>query len=337
MTGESGKVANASSETASVVAKAAPRLEWVDAAKGWGIILVVIAHVWTRGGVRDSIYAFHMPLFFILSGYMSKPRAMAEFLPKQARAMLLPYAAFLVSLALFDWGFETWRGNHPIFHGWRDAAWRMAMGGSELRGPFTIFWFVPALFFGRLVWNAVALRWPDMRARAWIALVMLAVVGGVWIGARTDFAPLGWLAVPIVFAYLWSGALWRTLTDDKGLMRVCIAGALAMLALIWFAHMPPLNMKVGDYGLVWSPITLPLAFAGSVTLAGLARLWPARWLGTLGRMSLVIMYLHVAVIHYLSPYLPRPVLLVLAITVPVVANLLLERFAVTRKIFLGQN
>ena len=43
------------------------RLGWLDAAKGLGIILVVIGHVWTRGPVRDTIYAFHMPLFFLLA------------------------------------------------------------------------------------------------------------------------------------------------------------------------------------------------------------------------------------------------------------------------------
>ena len=54
------------------------RFDWVDTAKGLGIILVVIAHVWTKGPVRDFIYSFHMPLFFLLSGYMSKPRPMFE-------------------------------------------------------------------------------------------------------------------------------------------------------------------------------------------------------------------------------------------------------------------
>lgn len=58
-----------------------PRIEWVDAAKGIGIILVVLGHAIV--GLRDSalaspdsiliyihylIYSFHMPLFFFLSG-----------------------------------------------------------------------------------------------------------------------------------------------------------------------------------------------------------------------------------------------------------------------------
>lgn len=58
------------------------RLDWIDKAKGIGIILVVYGHV-ARGifnagipmneksfGIIDSvIYSFHMPLFFFLSGF----------------------------------------------------------------------------------------------------------------------------------------------------------------------------------------------------------------------------------------------------------------------------
>lgn len=56
------------------------RLDWIDLSKGLGIILVVYGHV-ARGvnsagldfdlfnQIDDVIYAFHMPLFFILSGY----------------------------------------------------------------------------------------------------------------------------------------------------------------------------------------------------------------------------------------------------------------------------
>jgi len=39
-------------------------------------------------------------------------------------------------------------------------------------------------------------------------------------------------------------------------------------------------------------------------------------IAALGRASLVIMYLHVAIIHYGTPYLTRPWLLVLALLAP---------------------
>lgn len=86
---------------------AAKRLRWVDYAKGIGIFLVVLGHG-LRGLVSSSIlsaspltqaidqwiYAFHMPLFFLLSGLfversLSKP--FQQFLKDKLRVIAYPY------------------------------------------------------------------------------------------------------------------------------------------------------------------------------------------------------------------------------------------------------
>lgn len=306
------------------------RLDWVDAAKGLGIILVVVAHVWTRGPVRDFIYAFHMPLFFLLSGYMGKPRPPAETLRKLAVSMAVPYVAFLLLLALFDWGFENWQGNRPIFRGWADAAWRLALGGTELRGPFTIFWFVPCLFFARLMQSLVAARWPDPTAPAWFALAALLGGAGFWIGALWDFSPLGLLSVPIALLLLWIGALWRSM-GNSGLVLPVVG--LVSAALVLLFGVVPLNMKVADYGVPGA--SLLLAVGLSVLLCAVARSWPLRPLASLGRASLVIMYLHVAAIHYAAPYVPKAILLLLGLLFPLLFQRLVAKSRVTARLFLG--
>ena len=48
------------------------RIEWIDIAKGIGIILVVIGHISQIKVLNDIIYSFHMPLFFIISWYLYK-------------------------------------------------------------------------------------------------------------------------------------------------------------------------------------------------------------------------------------------------------------------------
>lgn len=309
----------------------AARLEWVDAAKGVGIILVVVAHVWTRGPVRDVIYAFHMPLFFLLSGYMGKPRGPWETLRRLVPSMAVPYVAFLLLLALFDWGFESWRDHRPMFHGWADAAWRLGLGGTELRGPFTIFWFVPCLFFARLVQSLLATRWPDPRAPAWFVIAGAAGALGLWIGARWDFSPLGLLAVPVALLLLWAGALWRVLGEGRWLLALTGAASAAILLAIGPV---PLNMKVADYGV--PVLSLLLAGGLSFLLCALVRLWPARPLAALGRASLVIMYLHVAVIHYGAGSAPRPVLALGALALPWLFERLVAKSRWGRRIFLGQ-
>ncbi len=81
------------------------REKYIDVAKGFGILLVVYGHVISRCGlmaelslVRRMIYAFHMPLFFFISGYClglkkdtgERPAFLPQ-LKKISRNLLLPY------------------------------------------------------------------------------------------------------------------------------------------------------------------------------------------------------------------------------------------------------
>ncbi|TNF05096.1 MAG: glycosyl transferase [Sphingomonadales bacterium] len=313
------------------------RLNWVDAARGIGIVLVVIAHVWTRGPVRDAIYAFHMPLFFLLSGYVARPRPLAAFARTQFWAMAVPYVAFLLTLALTDQLIEHMRGHLPMFRSWGQAAWALLLGGSELRGPFTIFWFIPCLAIARLCQNALWRLWPDVRDWRWIVTMAATAAFGLWGGARTDFSPLGLLSVPVALPLLWLGALWRSLKDD----RLLVAGALLVGATIVALTVPePLNMKVGDYGGL-PLLSLLLAVLLSLATAAVARLSccapPLRFCTVvLGRRSLIIMYCHVAVIHYSAPYIGKPGLLVLAILLPLAIHKLLTCTEWGRRYFLGE-
>ena len=50
------------------------RIESIDAAKAIGIVLVIMGHCFnsTLPYMHEFIYSFHMPLFFILSGWFIK-------------------------------------------------------------------------------------------------------------------------------------------------------------------------------------------------------------------------------------------------------------------------
>lgn len=75
------------------------RIFWIDNAKGFGILLVILGHVILLNSsstdaelkLASIIYSFHMPLFFILSGvaaaYIKDSRGTIQI----ARHLLLPY------------------------------------------------------------------------------------------------------------------------------------------------------------------------------------------------------------------------------------------------------
>ncbi|MBU9825037.1 acyltransferase family protein, partial [Rahnella perminowiae] len=67
--------------------------DWVDCAKGLGILSVIAGHVFT-GLPSEIIYLFHMPLFFFIGGYLFKPRAPKTYLLSKAKKLLVPYVLF---------------------------------------------------------------------------------------------------------------------------------------------------------------------------------------------------------------------------------------------------
>lgn len=74
------------------------RIDWIDAAKGYGILLVILGHL-ELGMFSEWIYTFHIPLFFFLSGYVfSTKHNFFEFLKRKCKALLVPY--FLMGLIL---------------------------------------------------------------------------------------------------------------------------------------------------------------------------------------------------------------------------------------------
>ena len=108
---------------------------------------------------------------------------------------------------------------------------------------------------------------------------------------------------------IWVGALWRDWQPNR-LVALALF-VIALLALFWF---PPLNLRAGEIG--WPLLGLAGAVAITDRLAWLTRRLPLRamhGLAWVGRNSLVIMFAHLAWVHYLWAYLPKPVLFAAAV------------------------
>lgn len=79
------------------------REEWIDVAKGIGIMLVIAGHTIAMKTIQP-IYAFHLPLFFLLSGLVFNHQKYAKasvFFPEKTRQLLRPWLImFLISLCV---------------------------------------------------------------------------------------------------------------------------------------------------------------------------------------------------------------------------------------------
>lgn len=71
------------------------RIEWIDTIKGVGIILVLIGHC-NIPNINQYIYLFHMPLFYIISGYCwnvdkNCNLPFKDFFNKKFNSYIIPY------------------------------------------------------------------------------------------------------------------------------------------------------------------------------------------------------------------------------------------------------
>lgn len=74
----------------------------LDIVKGIGILLVVYGHSKIEFG-HYMIYMFHMPLFFLVSGYLHKEREIKSLLLVKTRSLIKSYIVFFIICTMIDY------------------------------------------------------------------------------------------------------------------------------------------------------------------------------------------------------------------------------------------
>lgn len=72
----------------------------LDMMKGIGILSVIIGHL--SNYMTQFIFSFHMPLFFILGGYLYKHKSPSDLLKRDYKHLIIPYL-FTASIVLLYW------------------------------------------------------------------------------------------------------------------------------------------------------------------------------------------------------------------------------------------
>ncbi len=155
------------------MASGSSRDPWLDNAKMALVTLVVVGHTWTllpeegpNARLYDFLYAWHMPAFVLVTGYLSQSFA---YTPARmwalVRTVAVPYVVFECAMALF----------------------RVHVGGERLEDLFTDphwpLWFLAALF----LWRLLTPVFRPLPAGVAVA-VALSVAAGLWAGDTLDLA-----------------------------------------------------------------------------------------------------------------------------------------------------
>lgn len=123
-------------------------MEWLDIAKGIGILLMVWGHASNGDALTHWLYFFHMPLFMLLSGYVLHVKGTyRDFLTKRVKSLLGSYALFFIISFALEWFYEfVFYAGHPMLP-------------SFLRKAFELIWPAYGTGVSGSLWFLIALFW----------------------------------------------------------------------------------------------------------------------------------------------------------------------------------
>jgi fucose 4-O-acetylase-like acetyltransferase len=131
-------------------------LHFINVAKTLAIFRVALAHLPIPKEIYSFINSFHMPLFFLITGYLLSTENISfkNFFIKKLRTLLIPYFVF-VAISFIFWYFVGRKYGDDVSSGHTPAKYfigaLLAIPSKEYLGFNLPLWFLPSLFCSEIL------------------------------------------------------------------------------------------------------------------------------------------------------------------------------------------
>ena len=212
------------------------RIDWVDIAKGIGMLLVIFGHG-QISQLRGRLYSFHMPLFFICSGLtMHLSENNEQFAKNTKRSFIYLFTNASLVFALYSvliLIFYPEALPEKSFPGMIIERVLVFFGGSgaDIRfGPVTIKllgkpWFLLALFWGRTIFDFLHLKFRK-KAIFYTSVVIVSLTG-------VGLGYIQWLPLSLDIALAIQPFFLMGLLLKKADLEKHVLGACPVSMLVW--------------------------------------------------------------------------------------------------------
>lgn len=200
--------------------------------------------------LRTAIYSFHMPLFFVISGYLFKYRDLKEQIAKSWKGIMVPY--LLINIICFAIDFQsTFRHSEISMTYLWDRLFPIGIGlgydVGTLKPVCTPMWFFYIMFYLQIVINVVGRKFKHCLIFTIVSLALCVLMN--YKGVNT-LVPIDSLLMAVPFFYL--GILLKTsmhkVKNANGIIKATLPLFLFPFGLMIGIYNGRIDMDLFEFG-----------------------------------------------------------------------------------------
>ena len=268
---------------------------WIDMAKGYGIILVLIGHV-DMPYMTDTLYAFHIPLFFFLSGYCFNIKSdFNSFIRSKIKRLLIPYVCLCIPIIFAN----------MFFIGDFSCSYLICeVEGFVVQERFTTLWFISCLLLVNSLMYPIV-RYCKSSKQTVFFVLMLTLIGIIlW---RKGVLVLPWNidASFVVLPFFYVGFLLKGKIKEeafKGQKKlITYLGVLLLVIIIYILNEKNISLSgtkvdifYSNFNIEW--LSYVIAFLGIIMVTILSLCINNSFLMYIGRNSMIFFAWHQSIV-----------------------------------------
>ena len=239
------------------------RIYWLDIAKGIAIICTIIGHIAPFGGnVRNLIFSFHMPLFFILAGYTIKQIPFEKFcsaILKDFKRLVIPVFIIKVVQFVLEILFchaEIKKCGKTIL---LSILWGNGCGYWKFPG-IGVVWFLLALFFAKFLFRLCLNLIDKYRFIFFLSLAFIFSVFGkiLWLPQNFD------LLFPAML-FMYSGYIFKNEINEESKV-IKVMGIVSFIFWTYMAWNKGIYIELATRSYPLSMVSILIALCGSLCI-----------------------------------------------------------------------
>ena len=278
------------------------RIDWIDMAKGYGTIAVILAHL-AVGKIGVWLYTFHVPLFFFLSGYVfSSSDTFKTFIFKKSKSLLIPYFSLSIPLIIFTVLLQFRSGDLSF------SSFITLLQAFIFQKRYSTLWFIACLYFLNILFYLIARSIKSDLVKGCDCLAFL-ITGLIYY--RNGGEPLPWNTdvcfTAVIFFY--GGYILKNHSEifekikSKRIITVTLFFAFGIINVVsgFLTHKIAGNgMEMFDSTYGYEPLTFISAFAGIFAVILFSLLLTINPIKFIGENSLYYYAWHQTIMIYIA-------------------------------------